>query len=75
MTTTNKQLGFMGIDQYGQHYKINKHPRKELLEQLGRQHASKMYVDTVSGKVRHAGYIIAGLWIDIYRVCEWRLPQ
>jgi len=66
------QLGYLGIDQYGQRYKIDKHPRKELLEQLGRSNASKMYCDTKAGKVRHDGYIIAGLWISVYRVCEWK---
>jgi len=69
---TNKQLGFMGIDQYGQHYIIDKYPRKELLKLLGRQHASKMYVDTVDDKIKHKGYVIAGRWIEIYRVLEWK---
>ena len=26
------KLGYMGIDQYGTTYKLNKYPRKELLE-------------------------------------------
>lgn len=65
------KLGYLGIDQHGQHYKIDRHPRKELLEQLGRSHASKMYCDTTDGKVREKGYIIAGLWIEIYQVHSW----
>lgn len=66
------QLGYIGIDQYGHHYHIEKHPRKELLEQLGRQHANKMYCDLKGGGVRHKGYVIAGLWIDVYRICRWK---
>ena len=70
--TNSKQLGFIGIDQYGQRYEINKFPRKELLQQLYRKHANKMYCDTKDGKVKHIGYIIAGLWISIFRVYEWK---
>ena len=63
------KLGYMGIDQYGHHYHIDKHPRKELCEQVGVKHADKMYVDnTKTGKARHCGYIVAGYWIDIYEV-------
>ena len=63
-----KQLGFLGLDQYGEHYTIKANPRKELCEQLGRKHVSKMYCDP---DARHVGYIIAGRWINIYRICEW----
>jgi hypothetical protein len=66
------KLGYLGIDQYGQRYKINKHPRKELLEQLGRKHAVKMYCDTKKGITKHTGYIISGNWITIYEVHEWK---
>lgn len=66
------KLGYLGIDQYGYRYKINEHPRKELLEQLGSTHAAKMYVDLKSGGSRHAGYVIAGLWIDVYEVHSWK---
>jgi len=65
-------LGYLGIDQYGQHYTIKKHPRKELLEQLGSTHASKMYVDLKSGGSREKGYVISGLWIDVYQVHLWK---
>lgn len=64
-------LGYLGIDQHGQHFNMDKHPRKELLRQLGRSHASKMYCDLKSGGSRHAGYVIAGLWIDVYEVHAW----
>ena len=59
-------MEFIGLDQYGQTYKIHKHPRKELSEQLCRQHIQKMYVDKKDGSVEHIGYIIAGLWIRVF---------
>jgi len=66
-------IGFMATDQYGQTYHIgNNPPRQWLLNYFGRKHADKMYRDTKAGKVRHVGYIIAGLWLDVYRVCLWK---
>ena len=65
-------LGYIGFDQYGQHYRIDKYPRKELLEQLGRKHANKMYVDLKDGGTRHIGYVIAGNWISVYRIGLWK---
>ena len=65
------RLGYLGVDQYGDRYKMDSHPRKELLEQLGRSHADMMYVDTKDGKARHDGYIIAGRWISVYEVHSW----
>lgn len=65
------KLGYMAIDQYGQHYKIDKYPRKELLGQLYAKHAEKMYVDTKDGNTKHIGYIINGLWLTVYQVNEW----
>ena len=66
------KLGYIGIDQYGKHYKIDKHPREELLIHLGASHAAKMYVDNIkTGKARHCGYIINGLWINVYEVHSW----
>ena len=59
---------YIGIDQYGQHYLIENHPRKELMEQLGIKHAEKMYVDTTDGKPHHIGYVIGNLWIQVVRV-------
>jgi hypothetical protein len=58
---------FMGIDQYGQTYHGLKHPRKDLLDRLDRKHAEKMYV----GDGKHVGYVIAGLWISIFKVEPW----
>lgn len=68
----SKILGYLGIDQHGQHYTIKQHPRKELLAQLDRKHAAKMFCDTKSGQTKHKGYVIAGLWIDVFTVSEWK---
>lgn len=64
--------GHMAIDQYGQTYHLGMYPRKELLEQLGRASARKMYRGTKGGLVRHVGYIIAGLWLEIFTVDTWK---
>lgn len=62
----------MGIDQYGQTYHaLGKHPRKALLEKLGYKHAQKMYIDKKDGSTKHVGYIIGGLWIDLFTVEPW----
>lgn len=68
-----KQLGIMARDQYGEtiHLPDCKHPRKALLEKLGRQHAAKMYCDTKDGQTKHVGYVIASRWFTLYAVCEW----
>ena len=71
MKKKHKKLGYMGIDQYGQHYDGLKHPRKDLLATLGRTHAEKMYVDTAKKEHKHIGYVIAGKWITVYDVYEW----
>lgn len=59
---------YMGIDQYGNTYHGLRHPRKDLLERLGRKRASKMYVDKLDGSSIHIGYVIAGHWITVYKV-------
>ena len=61
----------MGIDQYGQTYHGLGHPRKDLLKLFGHKHADKMYQDTKEG-TKHVGYIIAGLWIELFEVTPWR---
>jgi len=65
-----KQVGFIGIDQYGQHYHIDKHPRKELQEAIGVKHTDKMFIDLKDGGCKHTGYVIGGLWITVYRLAE-----
>ena len=67
------QLGYMATDQYGEFFHIGKHPpRQWLLDHFGRKHSDKMYCDTKDGRTRHEGYIIAGHWLTIFRVCEWK---
>ena len=67
------KLGYIAIDQYGQTYQIGDNPpRKWLLDHLCRKHADKMYQDTTSGKVRHTGYVIAGLWLSVFTVGAWK---
>ena len=65
------KLGYLGTDQYGNNFSMSKHPRKELMEQLGYKSARKMYVDTVSGDTRHTGYVIGDHWINVYEVHQW----
>ena len=60
-------MGYIGVDQYGKNYYLNKHPRKELIQQIGSSHVDKMYVDA-RDEVFHIGYIIAGLWITVYGI-------
>ena len=48
---------YMAIDQYGQTYHGLEHPRKDLLERLGRSHAEKMYRDTLDGRTVCTGYV------------------
>jgi hypothetical protein len=71
--TDGTTVGFMARNQYGEtiHLPHCTHPRKALLAHLGRQHASKMYCDTLTGESKHIGYVIAGQWLTIYRVNEW----
>lgn len=60
----------IAVDQYGHvHHIPGKHPRAELLARLDRKHADRIYVDTSTG-VRHVGYMIAGLWLSLYRPVE-----
>ena len=59
----------MAIDQHGHtHHGLGPYPRKALLKKLGRKHASKMYRDKKDGSVVHVGYVIAGLWLELYEV-------
>jgi hypothetical protein len=67
-----KTLGYLGIDQHGRYYVIKKHPRKELIKQVGVSHVRKMYCNMKDGSVKEKGYVISGLWISIFRVCPWK---
>ena len=62
----------MAIDQHGQHYdSLGKFPRKALMDRLGSKHAVKMYYDLKSGGSIHTGYVVANLWLTVYRVTEF----
>jgi hypothetical protein len=52
---------------------LGPHPRKELLKRLGRKHCQKMYLDKKDGPSVHIGWIIAGMWLEVYEVkrVEW----
>lgn len=57
----------IALDQYGHAHKIpGKHPRKELMELMGCKHAAKMYRDKLNGSTVHTGYVISGLWLELY---------
>ena len=59
---------YMAVDQYGTTFHGLQHPRKDLLEKVGRSHASKMFVDTKAGQTLHVGYIIGQQWFTVYEV-------
>ena len=68
------KIGYMAVGSYGTTYHLTdakKHPRGQLLAKCDRKHASKMYIDTTSGDVRHVGYIVAGEWFNVYEVHSW----
>lgn len=67
MTTARRH--YIGVDQHGQTYWLGCHPRKELLQRLCRSRAAKMYRDDTSPQgYHHVGYVIAGLWIELFEV-------
>lgn len=67
MTYNNKGRDmYLGYDQYDNHYSLCTHPRKELCEQLGSSHVSKMYRDRKDGNAYHVGYIIRGHWVEVF---------
>ena len=68
----DKRVGTCAIDQFGNTYHNREpHPRKALLERLGRSRATKMYVDMLAGETRHVGYVIAGHWLTLYNLSQW----
>ena len=42
--------------------------RKDLMEKIGCNHAEKMYIDGEDGKVYQTGYVIGGLWLEVYEI-------
>ena len=59
---------YMAIDQYGHTYHGLKHPRKKLSERLCNSHVEKMYQDKKNGTTVFCGYVIGGLWLQLYEV-------
>jgi hypothetical protein len=69
VTAATAASSHIGFDHHGGAYHdLGPHPRKELLARLGRKSAAKMYRDGANGAVHHVGYIIAGLWIELFRI-------
>ena len=60
---------FMSIDQHGQtQHDLGAHPRKTLMERLGRKRVGKMYRDKIDGTAVHVGYVIGQHWCTLYEV-------
>jgi hypothetical protein len=66
MIVTNKR--HVGVDQDGGVYWLGAYPCKELSERLHCQHVQKLNGDNLRARqVAHVGYVIAGLWIEVFR--------
>lgn len=68
-------LGYMATSNTGRTVHLDglKHPRKRLLEKLGRKHCQKIYRDNATtDEAEHVGYIVDGEWWSIYEVHSWR---
>lgn len=64
---------YIAIDQHGQNYNIGyAAPRKWLLNFFCRQHADKMYQDDKNGNPVHTGYIIAKMWLSVYKITPFK---
>lgn len=51
-------------------------PKQELLEHFDRKTAEPMYVDSKTREhTYHTGWIIAGHWLEIYKVEAMRIKQ
>lgn len=62
------------VNEYGDRLVLrSKHPRKELLEELGVKSAKRVYRDKNDGSVVHVGYIAAGSWWTFYVVTPWEV--
>lgn len=64
----------MAVDQFGTTYHgLGRHPRKALMERLGRRSAQRMYCDDRDGTTYHVGWVVAGHWCSVYRVEPMRV--
>ena len=71
-----KKLGYVAMGNRGTTVHMTnarKHPRKQLLDKLGKTHADKMYTGVRGLPVRgiHIGYVVGGEWFTVYEVHEW----
>lgn len=66
----NKQ--YMAIDQYGNTFHSLQHPRKELMQRIGINHTSKMFVEDKNGVAQHVGYVIGNHWFTVYQVLPFK---
>ena len=68
------KLGYLAVGQYRtiELTDARKHPRGQLLRELGISSARNVYIDGNDGKPQHIGYIAAGEWWTIYEVSEWQ---
>ena len=70
----DKKLGYLAIEERsGFKISLNKteHPRKHLLDRLGKKSCRKMYCDTENGESRHIGYVVGPEWYRIMEVHSW----
>ena len=60
---------YMAIDQYGHTFHdLGPHPRKALMDRIGRRTASRMFVDAADGEAVHIGWIVGTHWLTVYEV-------
>lgn len=60
---------YMATDQFGNTYHdLGAHPRKELMQRIGKKSARKMYVDSKTGTAKHIGWVIGKHWLTVLEV-------
>jgi hypothetical protein len=67
------KLGYMARNQHGDTVHLtdpHKHPRGQLMDKFSVKHAERIYCDFTDGP-KPVGYIVAGLWWEIYEVHSW----
>lgn len=71
------KIGYQATGHFGTKLFLNnpdKHPRGQLLEQMGRKHCQKIYQDCPNypnGR-KHIGYVVHGEWFTIREVHDWQ---
>ena len=54
---------------------FTKHPRKELMEMVGRKRAAPMYCDMQDGKTVFEGWVIGPCWFKVFKVTGIDRPR